>query len=98
MAGPDPDRIRLHAIVRGRVQGVNFRTFTAQHARRLGVIGTVRNLAEGRSVEVDAEGDRPQLEELLARLHEGPRFARVERIDVEWLAPRGVGHDFRVTE
>jgi|SRR3712207_1560908 len=98
MADAAPDRIRLRAIVRGRVQGVNFRAFTAQHARRLGATGTVRNLADGRSVIVDAEGDRPRLDELLARLHEGPRFARVERVDVEWLPARGVDRNFRVTE
>ena len=95
---PEPDRARLHALVRGRVQGVNFRSFTARHARRLGLSGTARNLADGRSVEVDAEGGRPALEELLARLREGPPFARVERIDLEWLPPRAAGRDFRVIE
>ena len=51
-------RARLHAVVHGRVQGVNFRSFAASRARGLALSGTVRNLPDGRSVEVVAEGDR----------------------------------------
>ena len=96
MTGAVPeDQVRLRAIVRGRVQGVNFRVFTADHARRLRLSGTVRNLKDGRSVEVAAEGLRPALETLLARLHEGPRFARVDTVDVEWQAAQNAVGDFR---
>jgi acylphosphatase len=96
MAETTPDRARLHAIVRGRVQGVSFRAFTAEHARRLGLAGSVRNLDDGRSVEVIAEGERQQLEALLARLREGPRFARVDHVEVAWPAPSGLTGGFRV--
>ncbi|MGD9890565.1 MAG: acylphosphatase [Dehalococcoidia bacterium] len=90
------DRIRLHAIVHGRVQGVNFRNFTADHARRLGLTGTVRNLSDGRSVAVEAEGERAALARLESLLHEGPRFALVERVEVTWLPATGAEPDFRV--
>lgn len=87
--GDRPTRARLRAVVRGRVQGVNYRSFTASWARHLGVSGTVRNLPDGRSVEVYAEGRRAALNDLLNRLREGPRFARVDEIEVEWLDPSG---------
>jgi acylphosphatase len=97
MAGARQDLVRLHAIVRGRVQGVNFRTFTVEHARRLRIGGTVRNLDDGQSVEVIAEGRRQAVEDLLALLHQGPRFARVDRVEQEWLPPLGITGAFRVT-
>jgi acylphosphatase len=91
-------RQRFRAVVYGRVQGVNFRAYTADHARRLGLSGTVRNLPDGRSVAVEAEGDRQALERLLAALREGPRFAWVERVEVEWLPVTGAGRDFRILQ
>ena|GEM_PF-144082 len=74
----------FHAIVHGRVQGVGYRDFVQRHARVLGLTGWVRNLADERSVEVQAIGSRHALEALLGRLHEGPRFAHVYDVEVEW--------------
>jgi len=76
-------RVSLRAFVRGRVQGVFFRSFAEGLARRLGVKGYARNLSDGR-VEVEAEGEREALEELLAQLHHGPPGARVEGVEAEW--------------
>jgi acylphosphatase len=87
---------RLRATVHGRVQGVNFRAFTADQALRLGLTGTVRNQPDGRTVLVEAEGARESLNRLIAALHQGPRFSRVERVEVEWLPPTGIWQDFRV--
>ena len=80
---------RFHAIVRGRVQGVYFRDFTTSWARQINLSGTVRNLPDGHSVEVVAEGPRPALDDLLARLRQGPRGARVDGVDVTWQEPAG---------
>jgi acylphosphatase len=92
------NRARLHATVWGRVQGVNFRNFTADHARRLGLTGTVRNLADGRSVAVEAEGSREGLERLESLLWRGPRFALVYRVETTWLPPTGVESGFRIVQ
>ena len=86
----------LHAIVRGRVQGVNFRDFVYRRAISLGLTGYVRNLPDMRSVEVVAEGQRERLELLREQLREGPRGARVVSVEVQW--GEGSGHytQFRV--
>ncbi|MBN2469152.1 MAG: acylphosphatase [Anaerolineae bacterium] len=73
----------LHAIIHGHVQGVSFRYYTTQTARRLGLTGWVRNRPD-HTVEVRAEGARHQLEQLHAFLKAGPPAARVTQVDVTW--------------
>jgi acylphosphatase len=79
---------RIHCVVHGLVQGVNFRAATRREAERLGVRGWVRNL-EDETVELVAEGEEAALFDLLGWLRRGPRLARVERIDEAWEAPDG---------
>jgi acylphosphatase len=86
---------QLHAIVSGRVQGVYFRAETAQVARRLGLHGFVRNLADG-TVEVRAAGPEAELEQLLAFLHQGPPIARVDGVRVDWSAEKTLPASFEV--
>lgn len=76
--------VSLKITVFGRVQGVFFRDFVSREARALGVKGYVRNLPEGNTVEVYAEGDRKSLEKLLGRCRQGPPHARVEKVVEEW--------------
>lgn len=92
---PD-EHYQLHAVVHGRVQGVNFRFYTLDAARRHSVTGWVRNLPDG-TVEVTAEGTREQLDGLLKFLHQGPSGARVTGVDVEWRRATGQFKEFRVT-
>lgn len=73
----------LRARVAGRVQGVGYRFFVYGTARRLGLTGSVRNLAGGQ-VEVVARGSRVALEELVRELHQGSRMSRVDEVHVEW--------------
>jgi acylphosphatase len=87
---------RLHAIVQGRVQGVNFRWTTRQRANELNVTGWVRNLADGRCVEVVAEGADEQLRELVRFLYNGPPAADVDSVDVEWKDASGEFNRFSV--
>ncbi len=89
--------VSLHAIVTGRVQGVNFRDFVYGRAISLGLTGYVRNLPDMRSVEVVAEGQRERLERLLEHLGGGPRGARVHSVDVQWGEASGQYTRFRVT-
>ena len=80
---------RVVAEVRGRVQGVGFRFFVQDEARRLGLGGYVRNLPDGRRVEGVAEGPRADLEVLLAALRRGPPDAYVERVSADWRPATG---------
>ena len=77
--------MRMTVRVRGRVQMVGYRMFAEMAADRLGEItGTVRNLPDGATVEVVAEGCRRALEEFLDELRVGPSHALVRDLGVEW--------------
>jgi acylphosphatase len=86
---------RLHAVVRGRVQGVGFRYYTTQAAQHLDLCGWVANRWDGR-VETVAEGTRDALVEFLTLLHCGPSSAIVAQIDAEWHASTGEFERFSV--
>jgi acylphosphatase len=83
-----PDLERFIARVEGRVQGVGFRYFAHDRACALGLAGSVRNLPSG-AVEVEAEGPRAALEQLLRDLRQGPPAARVAGVGVDWVPAKG---------
>jgi DNA ligase D-like protein (predicted 3'-phosphoesterase) len=72
----------VRAVVRGRVQAVGFREATVAEAQRLGVLGWVRNSADG-SVAVHAEGPGSAVEQLVEFLGKGPRAALVEAVETD---------------
>jgi DNA ligase D-like protein (predicted 3'-phosphoesterase) len=78
----DAKATAVRAVVRGQVQAVGFRDATLRQARRLDLMGWVRNAEDG-SVLVHAEGPEQGVEALLEFLHEGPRGARVSEVEVE---------------
>ena len=82
-------------VVSGRVQGVGFRYFTQDTARREGLTGVVRNLPDGR-VEAVAQGDLESLERFEAALRRGPSHARVDSIDIDSIPPTVADGGFRV--
>jgi acylphosphatase len=86
---------RLHAVVRGRVQGVGYRATTAQQGRQHGVAGWVRNLMDG-SVEVVAEGDDQVMLAFVDYLRRGPNGARVTNVDTEWTDARSDLQGFEI--
>ena len=73
---------RTRFIVRGVVQGVNFRYATMQQARLLRISGTVWNRDDG-AVEVIAEGEAGALATLETWLQRGPPHASVESVEGE---------------
>lgn len=72
---------RVHIIVHGQVQGVNFRSSIMKKAQELGVHGFVRNLPNS-SVEVVAEGKTENVEELIVFCRRGPPMAMVTEVIV----------------
>ena len=66
--------------ISGRVQGVGFRYWTQEQARRLELAGSVRNLPDG-SVEVIARGTPETLDRFQTLLAQGPPGAKVRELN-----------------
>jgi acylphosphatase len=82
-------------IVRGRVQGVGFRYFAIRAARKCGVVGTVRNTADG-SVEAIAEGEADAISRFRRELERGPSYSHVTAVEESEVQPTGRNKDFGV--
>jgi len=89
-------KLRAKFVVRGLVQGVCFRWFVCDEARRHGFTGWVRNCRDG-TVELVAEGEEGALHTLLASCRQGPRSARVSGVDVQYEAATGEFDGFQIT-
>jgi acylphosphatase len=87
---------RARFVVRGRVQGVNFRAAAALEATAHGITGRVWNRPDD-AVELIAEGDARSLDALQRWLAQGPRLARVEGVDRSDLGGEQRYRDFSVT-
>jgi acylphosphatase len=96
---PAPDRrealgsgagtVRVRVVVHGQVQGVFFRDTIRGHARQRGLAGWVRNCADG-TVEAVFEGPGEPVDRLVELSREGPRGARVERVERFEERPEGL--------
>ncbi len=89
------ERARLHLRIKGRVQGVGFRFSAVDEAARLGLMGWVRNTADG-DVELVAEGASHRLQRLSTWAHAGPPGALVTDVEEQWLPYAGEFGDFRI--
>jgi acylphosphatase len=87
--------VHLKALVHGRVQGVYYRAFTSRVAKSLGLKGFVKNIRSG-DVEIEAEGDKAALDDMLRQLKTGPSEAIIENIDIVWSDYKGVYSSFDV--
>ncbi|MAG39025.1 acylphosphatase [Candidatus Woesearchaeota archaeon] len=86
---------RLRIIIHGKVQGVLFRIYTVNQARRIGVRGFVRNLSDG-LVEAVAEGEENKLKEFISACEKGSVFSKVTNIELEWLDYNAEFEDFNI--
>ncbi len=75
-----PDELlEVRITIQGRVQGVGYRWFALESARRLGVTGWATNDTDG-SVIVEARGRAESIDAFVAALRDGPPHARVTEI------------------
>ncbi len=90
------EKIRAHAFISGRVQGVFFRMETKRAAQRFGVFGWVRNRRDG-TVEALFEGDKHQVDAMLAWCNAGPPHAHVIEAKVDREEYAGEFDSFEIT-
>jgi acylphosphatase len=75
-------------VLNGRVQGVGFRFFAEDLARREGLGGWAANRPDG-SVEIHLEGDRESVGRVEYKLRHGPPGARVDSVSADDDVPSG---------
>jgi acylphosphatase len=90
------ETVRMEVLFAGRVQGVGFRYTTQNLAHGFEVVGTVRNLPDGR-VELLAEGTREELEAFQQAIAESDLAAFIKEREVHWRPARGGLNSFRIT-
>ena len=85
----------LRVTVGGRVQGVGYRAWAREEARRLGLAGWVRNDPAG-TVTALLAGPRPALDRMLEAMLRGPRHATVASLATEAADPAEAPAGFEV--
>lgn len=90
------DLVRRAITVRGRVQGVSFRYYTDVEANRFGLVGWVRNDADG-SVRIEAQGPDEDVTNFVRWVRSGPPAAVVDEVEVRDVDPVPGEDRFRVT-
>lgn len=85
----NPNFVRVHIWISGRVQGVGYRFSTLSEARQRDLNGWVKNLPDGR-VEAVFEGRLTNVEEMIQWCHHGPSAAKPEKVAVEYEAVEGL--------
>lgn len=80
----------------GRVQGVGFRYTVKSVSAGFDVLGTVRNLLDGR-VELVAEGGRAELEAFAVGIRDAGLSGFIRHEEVIWGAAEGGLRGFEIT-
>lgn len=88
---------RAHVLINGRVQGVCYRMVAEEEARTRHLTGWVRNLPTGQ-VEAVLEGEKDQIEDMIAWCRQGPPAARVASVETTWETYHGDFADFRTVK
>lgn len=88
-------KLRAHVLIKGRVQGVFFRSEIRSQAYGLGLTGWVRNRWDG-NVEAFFEGEDQKVRKMITWCHKGPPAAVVEDVEVKWEEYKGEFTSFSV--
>ena len=87
--------VAVRIVVKGYVQGVGYRYFILRQAQSLHLKGYVRNLTDG-SVEIEAEGEKATVLDLIELSKRGPRLAQVDSTAIEWKEPKNLYSYFEI--
>jgi acylphosphatase len=82
--------------IAGLVQGVYFRKYIADEAKKLGILGHVRNLDTG-EVEVMAEGSLVDIDKMIVACKKGSPHSKIKKVDVQDINHIGFD-DFKVLD
>lgn len=86
---------RVEIKISGFVQGVGFRAGAAAMASELGIFGFVKNELDG-SVKIVAEGEEERLKRFINWCWQGPRYAKIDNVEVKWQEFKGEFLDFDI--
>ncbi len=87
-SAPHPDHLHYSIYIKGRVQGVWFRSSAARKAKELKLKG-VAGHSQHDELLIEVEGLEKNLKEFLDWCKEGPPLAKVEELRVEERPPEG---------
>ena len=87
--------VRVHVHYSGRVQGVGFRYTVRSLVPGYDVLGTIRNLPDGR-VELVAEGERAELEEFLQAVRDSGLRRNIQDEDIVWKEAQDIFRGFEI--
>ena len=87
--------VELHAILKGKVQGVGFRWTIVDHAEKFNLTGTVQNLKDG-SVEIFAQGTQEALEEFVDAVQGDTGHAEIDSFQSEYKNTENTYQGFRI--
>lgn len=73
----------MHILISGFVQGVGFRYFVKNNARKLGVTGWVKNTPDNK-VEAVLQGEQEAIDQMILLCKKGPFLAEVKNVDIKW--------------
>jgi acylphosphatase len=87
--------MQAHLFITGLVQGIGYRQFVKQNARKLGLTGWVKNVSDG-SVAAVLQGKKEVIEQLIPLCRKGPLLSDVKDIQVSWEDDKEAYKDFIV--
>lgn len=91
----DNQQIEMHAIAKGRVQGVGFRATTRYHANKLGLQGSVKNLPDG-TVEIYALGPKSTCQQLLIDLETDLGLGQIDTFTTDFYPNKHTFEGFKI--
>ncbi len=88
-------QVRLRILIEGRLQAMNFRFNAQKQANRLGLVGFVRNLSDGR-LEIEVQGEEKKVEKMLYWCQDEPHGHQIKNILFRYDEPLNRYSDFTV--